>query len=277
VATVARTRSKVGELADVVRAVAGAFRKHSLSAHTGAIAFRLLVALVPLVLLGLALLGALGLEDVWRDSLAPAVQERVSSPVFTAIDYSVEEIFASGSAGLLAFASLLLLWELTRAVRAVTLGLNAIHDVGETRSRGRLVVTTLALAVACGVGVVGSLLSVIVVPRLGVEGVAHVLLTILAWAVAVALLGVVVGLLVRYAPAEQPSASWASAGSALVVGTWVIASLAFGWWAGSVANYKSAVGSLTVFLLLTAYVLVSAGIFLIGVEVDELGREESRG
>lgn len=275
-ATVARTRSKVGELAEVVRAVAGAFRKHSLSAHTGSIAFRLLVALVPLVLLGLALLGALGLEDVWRDSLAPAVQERVSSPVFTALDYSVEEIFASGSAGLLAFASLLLLWELTRAVRAVTLGLNAIHDVGETRSRGRLAVTTLALAVACGVGVVGSLLSVIVVPRLGVEGVGHVLLTILAWAVAVALLGVVVGLLVRYAPAEQPSASWASAGSALVVGTWVIASLAFGWWAGSVANYKSAVGVLLAFLVLTTYVLTSTTIFLVGVQMDELARKGGR-
>lgn len=276
-ATVARTRGRIGELAELVRAVAGAYRKHSLSAHTGAIAFRLLVALVPLVLLGLALLGALGLEDVWTDTLAPAVEERVSSPVFTAIAFSVEEIFASGSAGLLAFASLLLLWEVTRAVRAVTLALNAIHDVEETRSWRRLAVTTLALAVAAGLCVVGSLLSVIVVPRLGAEGAAHVLLTILAWAVAVGLLALVVGLLVRYAPAEQPSASWASAGSALVVGTWVIASLGFGWWAGSVANYESAVGILTVFLLLTAYVLVSAAIFLVGVEVDELGREESRG
>jgi hypothetical protein len=37
-----------------------------------------------------------------------------------------------------------------------------------------------------------------------------------------------------------------------------------------------AVGSLTVFLVLTAYVFVSAAIFLLGVEVDEALRKSSR-
>jgi uncharacterized BrkB/YihY/UPF0761 family membrane protein len=36
------------------------------------------------------------------------------------------------------------------------------------------------------------------------------------------------------------------------------------------------VGSLTVFLVLTAYVFVSAAIFLLGVEVDEALRKSSR-
>jgi uncharacterized BrkB/YihY/UPF0761 family membrane protein len=47
-------------------------------------------------------------------------------------------------------------------------------------------------------------------------------------------------------------------------------SLLFGWWAGSVADYKSAVGTLTAFLLLTTYVLTSTTIFLAGVQLDEL-------
>jgi membrane protein len=272
VATAARKRPTAARLLERARPLPSALREHRIGTHTGAIAFRVLVSLVPLTLLGLALLGALGLEDVWTDSLAPAIQERVSAPVFTAIDFSVEEIFRSNSTGLIAFASLLLLWELSRAVRAVMVALNVIHDVEESRRWPRVLATTLVLAIAVGLALVGSVLAVTVLPRLG-GGPGRVALTVVAWLVAIGLLMLVVGLLVRYAPAEHPSPSWASAGSVLIVGTWVVASLLFGWWAGSVADYGSAVGSLTVFLFLTAYVLVLAVIFLVGVEVDELGRE----
>jgi membrane protein len=272
-ATAARRRPSVAHVVGQARPLVAALKEHKIGTHTGAIAFRVLVSLVPLVLLGLALLGALGLEDVWTDSLAPAVRERVSAPVFTAIDYSVDEIFASGSSALIAFASLLLFWELSRAVRAVMVALNVIHDVEESRSRKRLLAITVGLALAIGLALVGSVLAVTLLPRLGPAGIGHVLLTAAAWLVAVALLMIVVALLVRYAPAEHPSPSWASAGSVVIVGTWIVASLLFGWWAGSVANYESAVGSLTVFLFLTAYVLVSSAIFLVGVELDELGRE----
>jgi uncharacterized BrkB/YihY/UPF0761 family membrane protein len=60
-----------------------------------------------------------------------------------------------------------------------------------------------------------------------------------------------------------------------VVGTWVVTSLVFGWYAGSVANYETAVGSLTVFLVLTAYTLVSSAILLVGVLIDERARWEA--
>ena len=41
-----------------------------------------------------------------------------------------------------------------------------------------------------------------------------------------------------------------------------------------VANFKSATGSLTVFLLLTAYILVTSTIFLIGAALDERMRKQ---
>ena len=56
---------------------------------------------------------------------------------------------------------------------------------------------------------------------------------------------------------------------------WVAASVVYGWWAGSVANYKSAVGVLTAFLVLCAYVYTLCGIFLGGVQVDALARAET--
>lgn len=243
--------------------------------HAGAIAFRVLISLVPLVLLGLALLGALGLEDVWTDSIAPEIRDRVTAPVFTAIDFSVDRIFGSSSGGLIAFASLLLLWEMSRGVRMIMVAFNEIHEVEEHRSWRRLLVVTLALAVAISLALISSLLVVVVLPRLTDGGLADLGLTLVAWAAAVVLLGTVTALLVRYAPAEHPQPRWASLGSALVVGTWIVASLAFGGYAGSVANYETAAGVLLAFLLLTAYVLVSSAILLLGVLVDERARWEA--
>ena len=61
----------------------------------------------------------------------------------------------------------------------------------------------------------------------------------------------------------------------LVIAVWLAASLLFRGWITTVANFKSATGSLTVFLVLTSYVLVSATIFLVGAEVNELARKRN--
>jgi len=50
----------------------------------------------------------------------------------------------------------------------------------------------------------------------------------------------------------------------------------FGLWSTSIASYKSASGNLAVFLVLTVYVWLSAAIFLVGVELDELARESDK-
>jgi membrane protein len=149
--------------------------------------------------------------------------------------------------------------------------LNEIHDVEDPRPWWRRYLVGVALAVAVIVSLVAAVLAVVLGPR--PEGVLHVLFGIGRWPVAILLLGLAVALIVRYGPAEHPQARWASAGSVLVIGSWIVASLIFRWWVGSVANFKTAIGSLTVFLVLTAYVFTSAAIFLIGVELDELLRK----
>jgi membrane protein len=259
----------------IARELAAAFREHHLWTYASAISFRALVALVPLVLLGLGLLGALGLEDVWSNSIAPAVKGHVTQPVFEAIDSSVEKIFASSTAGLVAFAAGLLVWDMTWAISLTREALNELHGVTEDRSLWRRGLVATGLAIAVIVCVVASVLAVVLGPR--PEGTWHVVFGLGRWPAAVVLLGIAVGLLVRYAPAEKPPSSWASAGSLVVVGGWILATVAFGWWAGSVANFETAIGSLTVFLVLTAYVFTSSAIFLVGVQLDEILRKSTRG
>jgi membrane protein len=102
-----------------------------------------------------------------------------------------------------------------------------------------------------------------------------VLFGVARWPAAIVLLALAIALVVRYGPAEHPEPRWASAGSLLVVGSWLVASVVFGWWVSHVANFKSAIGSLTVFLVLTAYVFVGAAIFMVGVQLDEILRKKT--
>jgi membrane protein len=257
------------------RQIAVAFGEHHLWTYASAIAFRALVALVPLVLLALGLLSALGLEDVWGNSVAPAIKTHVTPSVYRAIDYSADRIFSSSAAGLIAFATALLVWDTTWAVSTTMEALNEIHDRDESRPWWRRYLVAAALALAVIVCIVGAVLVLVLGPRPG--GVLHLLLGLGRWPASVLLLGLAIGLVVRYGPAEQPQPRWASAGSLLVVGAWIVASIAFRWWVGSVANFKTAIGSLTVFLVLNAYVFASAAIFLIGVQLDEILRKDVRG
>ncbi|HEX2044080.1 MAG TPA: YihY/virulence factor BrkB family protein [Gaiellaceae bacterium] len=265
---------RLARLWELARVVAHEFRRHDLLTYSSAIAFRGLVALVPLTLLGLALLGALGLQSVWTDTLAPAVEGRVTTPVYEGIDHSVRRILSSGTAGLITFAAALLLWDLVWAVGAVISALNRIHDVEERRSGARLVLVRLWLAVAVGACIIGAALVVLALPRAG-DGAVDFALGIGRWVVGVTLLGLAVGLLVRYAPAERPQIAWASAGSLLVIATWIVASLLFRFYVASVADFTTAVGTLTVFLVLTAYVFTSATIFMAGAQLDELLRKDA--
>jgi membrane protein len=267
----------VEHLKNVVAAARKGLYEHHLATYSAAIAFQALVALVPLTLLGFALLGAFGLEDVWTSSLAPAIEPHLTRPVFDAIDYTVRRIFSDDSTGLIVFATALLVWQLSRVVGAIGVALNAIHESRERRPLANRVAVDVGLGVAIGVTLVGSVLIVAVVPRLVGGGVGELLVKLAAILVAAVLLAVPIGLLIRYAPAEHAPPAWASAGSILVVVSWIVASLAYGWWAGSVANYKTASGNLLVFLVLTAYVQVCSAIFLVGVELDELAQEEAKG
>jgi membrane protein len=271
---VARKRSRRGRhelLAELARRLA----EHRLTIYASAIAFRALISLIPLLLLGLGLLGALGLKDTWSQSIAPAIKPRVTGPVYDAINYSAEKILSSGTISLIAFAAALVIWDLAIGVGAIMDALNRIHEVEESRSLRRRALVAVGLAVAVGACVIGAILVLTVAPRAG--GSLHVLLGLGRWIVAPLLLVLTVGLLVRWAPAEKPETRWASAGSILVILVWIAASLLFKLWITTVASFKSPQGSLTGLLILTSYAFVSAAIFLVGAELDELLRKETGG
>jgi len=187
----------------------------------------------------------------------------------------VNQILTTNEASLIALSTALVIWDMTWAVNAVTQALNRIHDVEEHRPKLRRV----AVAVGLGIAVVACLITAALVQSVApsvTDGAAYTVLSIFRWPVSIFFLWAAVTLLFRYAPAEKPEMRWASIGSFLVIAAWLVASALFRGWVTEVANFKSATGSLTVFLVLTFYILVSATIFLIGAELDERVRRQNR-
>src|SRR3954471_9480630 len=95
------------------------FNEHELLDRASAISFAVLKALVPLTLLGLAVLGAVGQHHVWKETVFPALRPHVQPATGRAIDAAVEKIFSTDSTGLIVFASIVALWYISGSVRGL--------------------------------------------------------------------------------------------------------------------------------------------------------------
>jgi len=248
------------------------FARHDLLTCASGIAFRTVVAVVPLVLLAFAILGATGEQRLWTDQLGPAIEPRLLPGVYRGIDAAVRKIFADDSAVLLVFAAGLAIWDVSSAVRAVMGSFAKVYEQEERRSTIRRFAVSLAIAIPFSVGVIGSLLLVTLLPKAAAGGVG-VLLTVASWLVALAALSASLWVLLRFGPPQGRRVAWVSVGAGLVVIGWIVQSALFRIFVADIADFRSATGTLAVFLVLTTYLYVAAIVLLVGIELDELLRE----
>jgi membrane protein len=246
------------------------FDRHNLLTYASAIALRSFIAAVACVLFGLGLLGAFHEERLWQDTIGPEIAPRVLPGVFTGIVATVHRVFESSNGGLLILAAALAVWEVSGIVRAGTGALNEIYETEESRPWWVRFPLSWGLAVVF----LCSLLGAVAVIWAGhVSGSSwSIIVLILRWPLAAALVAFGFDAIVRWGPAEHPPRRWATVGSLLVVVGWIGQTLIFGWYARSVANFRTAVGSLEVFIFLATFFYIAAIVLLVAMELDELVR-----
>jgi len=255
----------------IVRLWVDLFAEHNLLTYASAIAFRTFIAGVACVLFGLGVLGAAGKQELWKDTIGPAIASKVLTGVFVGIDQIVSKVFASSSTGLLALASALAVWEVSGIIRAAMGALDHIYETKERRPWWIRFPLSFGLALLF----LSALLGAIALIWLGdVAGGWSVPVLVLRWAAAIGLVGFAFEMIVRWAPAEHPPRRWASLGSLLVVVGWIGQTLIFGWFVRSVADFRTALGSLEVFIFLATYFYVAAIVLLVAMELDELVRQD---
>lgn len=251
------------------------FARNDILTYASAIALQLLTALIPLALLAALLLGAFSEQSVWRVQLAPRFAARSSVETYQAVDAVVEGLISGRHTEWLVFAALIVIWEVSGAVRAVMGGLNRIFEREETRSIWRRFGLSFLLAIGLAVCTLGAL---VLTSRGGgwVDwGAAQALWALVRWTCVVALLWAAVAMLIRVAPNAHEPAGWVTLGSTIVVVAWIGASLVFGWWVTSVADYKTPFGTAIALLTLVGYLYTSAIVFLVGAQVDQLLIEQA--
>jgi membrane protein len=271
-----RRRGHWQSFKDLVALWVDLFKKHNLLTYASAIAFQALVALVALVLLLVGVLGAIGRKDVWTNQIGPQIEPKVLIEVFGGIDATVQRIFGSSSAGLIAFAAAVAIWETSGVVRACMGAIEQIYEVDEDRPWWIRFPISIAIAFVLTAAIVGAIL-LATAARTAVHGSWGIPFAILRWVVAVGLVTLAFGVLVRFAPAKPRTTRWATGGATLVVVAWVVQSLIFAAYLRHVADYKSAVGSLLGVYFLTTFLYVGAIILMVGIELDEQLRRDVKG
>jgi membrane protein len=266
-----RARRGVGAFVDTWREC---FAEHNLLTWASAISFEVLVALVPLTLLLFGVLGALDESSVWRKQLSPGIQTRLPKPTYDAVNYAIEKILTHATVGLLTFAAVLTIWEVSGSVRAISGALNQMYDTKrDTRPVWLRIAISSGIAVTIGSCFLGAVLVLTLSKHAG--GSLEPLLSFGRWIVALVLLGAAVNVLLRFAPAEPRSERWLSGGSAFIIGSWAVTSVIFRVYVTSIASFKTAWGTFVTILVLTTYINISAIVFLVGAEADELVRKDA--
>lgn len=185
---------------------------------------------------------------------------------------------ASNSTNTLGFAALvglvISIWSANAGVKAMFDALNIVLKEDEKRGFVRLNLTSLAFTVG---GLVLALLAVafvLVIPVLlkyvGLSGRLDWLVNVGRWPVLWAGLAFVIALLYRFGPSRNDIPwRWISWGSALAAFVWLVASMAFSWYAANFGTYNKTYGSLGAVIGFMTWIWISAIIVLVGEELNE--------
>jgi YihY family inner membrane protein len=253
----------------IVRLWVDLFDEHSLLTYASAIALRMFIAAVACTLFALGILGASHQEQLWKQTIGPEIEPKVLPHVFDGIDQTVNRVFSSSTAGLLALAAALAIWEVSGIIRA---GIGALDEIYET-TESRPFWIRFPLSWGLAILVLAAMLGAIAIVWAGhVSGSWSIPILILRWPAAAILVALAFEVIVRWAPAEHRRVRWASFGSVLVVVGWIGQTLIFGAYVRGVADFRTSVGSLEVFIFLATYFYIAAIILLVAMELDELVR-----
>jgi membrane protein len=265
---------------EMTRALLDGFRQHDLLTYSSAISFQILTAIIPFLLFVLALAELLHLGSVWRNHLEPQIQAHVSAAVFAVISGAVDKVFSSRQLMWATVGGGVALWQVSGAVRAVMGALARIYGAPTERPFLRRYSISFVLSIEVGGCFILAALCVLLAPFVSVAHASvgwNVFAFLVRWTLAVGLLLVAVGLLVRHAPGTSQTLPWVSLGATIVIASWVIVSLVFYLYLTELASYESVFGSLAAGIVAMAYLYISTTVFLFGAQVDAIIRAQSTG
>ncbi|KQV19021.1 ribonuclease BN [Pseudomonas sp. Root329] len=258
------------------------FVDDEMSTYASALAYQMLFSLFPFILFLIALIGFLHLPDFFswlrlqsELVLPPQALEQVN-PVIDQLQQS--------KGGLLSVGIVIALWTASAGVRLMMSAMNAAYDVVE----GRPAWKRFPLSIFYTIGIAGMLLAAAalmvlgpqvmewIASQVGLEEIIVTLWTIVRWPVVVILLMMAVALIYYVMPDVKQEFRFITPGAVLSVVVWIIASLGFGFYVKTFANYNAMYGSIGAIIVLLLYFYISAAVLLLGAEMNAVIEHMSR-
>ena len=241
------------------------------------LAYYLILALFPLILVVFSLLGTFGSQQLATDMLE-YFNRVMPRQVYSLIREYMKPII-SGKAeapGLLSFGLLFTIWTASGAFAALIKALNRAYDVQETRPfwkvRGLAILLTLGLSGLVLLGVlllvVGEPIGEAVADIFGLGSVFVFVWEIARWPAAFLLLVLTVALLFYFAPDAGQPFRWITPGGIIGVMLWVIASAAFSLYVNNFDSYNETYGSIGVAIVLLLYLYIASLTILFGATLN---------
>jgi membrane protein len=288
-ATAARAPSSPTQLSfrswwAVLKRTISQFQSDNLSDWAAALTYYSMLALFPMLIVLVALLGLVGQAHT-IDTLIGSLDRAGLRGIANSIDKPLHDVVAhkGGAGALLGFALLASLWSASGYVGAFMRAANAIYGVQEGRPfwkrRPLQVVMTLGTVlmlalVAIALVLTGSL-AVAVGEAIGVGKSAVDIWDIAKWPVMLMVVMTMFALLYYLAPnVRQPRLRWVTPGGILGVLLWVAASAGFGVYIANYGSYDRTYGALASVIVFLVWLWITNVALLLGAEFDaELERE----
>lgn len=250
------------------------FVDDEMSTYASALAYQMLFSLFPFILFLIALIGFLHLPDFFswlrlqsELVLPPQALEQVN-PVIDQLQQS--------TGGLLSVGIVIALWTASAGVRLMMSAMNAAYDVVEGRPAWKRfplsIFYTIGIAgmllIAAALMVLGPQVMGWIAAQVGLEDFIVTLWTIVRWPVVVILLMMAVALIYYVMPDVKQEFRFITPGSVLAVVVWILASLGFGLYVKTFADYNAMYGSIGAIIVLLLYFYISAAVLLLGAEMN---------
>jgi len=164
------------------------------------------------------------------------------------------------------------LWSANGGIKAIFEGLNSVYEENEKRSFIKLNSISLALTLATLTFVIGSLLTITVVPTLlsflGLPWVSEIV-NYARWLVLLVIVSLMIAVIYRLGPSRaQPQWKWISPGCIFAAVAWIAASLLFSWYTSHFGSYNKTYGSLGAAVGFMTWIWISTIVLLIGAKIN---------
>ncbi len=262
-------------LLTVVRYFTRKMKAHRVGACSAQVAYFLLFATVPLLILLFSLTQLLSLS---AEEFLTSFYSIFPSMVGGLFEEIVRNIFESNSSVMASFSAFVVIWSASKSVYYVIGGMNSVFEVKESRSMLRLrflsIVYTLAFAVILVATLVlmvfGSSIAAFISARFPSLSLLTNLFSSLRFVIGLLLLTFFFALIFKVLPDRKAKFSSQLPGAVLAAVGWMLFSFFFSFYVNNFSNYANIYGSLAAIVVYMLWLYICMYILFFGAELNLL-------